>query len=167
MDISEFAKLFPQKMDEINQYIEGDEIRDMFGVEAVNHFKQSFLNEGFTDETLEKWPDVVRRDPASPWYGHSGQTGEFSKARTAAKVLSGETRELANAISYVRTPEGAKITNDKPYASVHQFGLPAKIYGKKSFVMKPRPFIGKSVVLKNKIEDNVQNRFIEILKGSK
>ena len=167
MDISEFAKLFPQKMDEINQYIEGDEIRDMFGVEAVNHFKQSFLDEGFTDETLEKWPDVVRRDPASPWYGHSGQTGKFSKARTTAKILSGETRELANAISYVRTPEGAKITNDKPYASVHQFGLPAKIYGKKSFVMKPRPFIGKSVVLKNKIEDNVQNRFIEILKGSK
>lgn len=164
MDLSEFAKLFPQKMQEISDYVEGNDIRDMFGIEAVNHFKQSFLDEGFTDEKLEKWPDVKRRDPASPWYGHSGQTGKFSKARTTAKVLSGETRELANAISYVRTPEGARITNDKSYAAVHQFGLPAKIYGKKSFVMKPRPFFGKSVILKNKIEDNIRRRFIEIVK---
>lgn len=164
MDISDFARLFPQKIDEITHYVEGDEIRDMFGIEAVNHFKQSFLDEGFTDETLEKWPDVVRRDPASPWYGHSGQTGKFSKARTTAKILSGETRELANAISYVRTQDGARITNDKPYAAVHQFGLPAKIYGKKSFVMKPRPFFGKSVILVNKIQENIRRRFIEIIK---
>ena len=164
MDLSEFARLFPQKIEELKSYVEGDEIRDMFGIEAVNHFKQSFLDEGFTDETLEKWPDVVRRDPASPWYGHSGQTGKFSQARTTAKILSGETRELANAISYVRTPEGARITNDKPYASVHQFGLPAKIYGKKSFVMKPRPFFGKSVILVNKIQENIRRKFIEIIK---
>lgn len=164
MDLSEFARLFPQKIEELNNYVTGEDIKDMLGIEAVNHFKQSFLDEGFTDETLEKWPDVVRRDPASPWYGHSGQTGKFSKARTTAKVLSGETRELANAISYVRTPEGARITNDKPYASVHQFGLPAKIYGKKSFVMKPRPFFGKSVILVNKIQENIRRKFIEIIK---
>lgn len=164
MDLSTFAQQFPQKMEEFTRYIEGDEIRDMFGIEAVNHFKQSFLNEGFTDETLEKWDEVERRKPESLWYGHSGQTGKFSQARTTAKILSGETRELANAISYVRTPEGARITNDKPYASVHQFGLPAKIYGKKSFVMKPRPFFGKSVILVNKIQDNIRRRFIDIIK---
>ena len=48
MDISEFARLFPQKMEEIKSYIESNEIRDMFGIEAVNHFKQSFPDEGFT-----------------------------------------------------------------------------------------------------------------------
>ena len=164
MDLSEFARLFPQKIEELNNYVTGEDIKDMLGIEAVNHFKQSFLDEGFTDETLEKWPEVERRKTESPWYGHSGQTGKFSKARTTAKVLSGETRELANAISYVRTPEGARITNDKPYASVHQFGLPAKIYGKKSFVMKPRPFFGKSVILVNKIQENIRRRFIEIIK---
>lgn len=164
MDISEFAKIFPQKMAEITDYIEGDEMRDMFGIEAVNHFKQSFQDEGFTDETLERWDEVERRKPESPWYGHSGQTGKFSKARTTAKILSGETRELANAISYVRTADGARVTNDKPYAAVHQFGLPAKIYGKKSFVMKPRPFFGKSVLLVNNIKDNIRRRFIEIVK---
>ena len=164
MDLSEFARLFPQKMEELKSYVEGDEIRDMFGIEAVNHFKQSFLDEGFSDEKIEKWQEVERRKPESPWYGHSGQTGKFSQARTTAKILSGETRELANAFSYVRTPEGARITNDKPYAAVHQFGLPAKIYGKKTFMMKPRPFMGKSVLLKNKIEDNIRRRFIEIIK---
>lgn len=48
MDLSEFARIFHQKIDEITHYVEGDEIRDMFGIEAVNHFKQSFLDEGFT-----------------------------------------------------------------------------------------------------------------------
>ncbi|NCB82980.1 MAG: virion morphogenesis protein [Bacteroidia bacterium] len=164
MDLSEFARLFPQKIEELNNYVTGEDIKDMLGIEAVNHFKQSFLDEGFTDENLEKWPEVERRKPESDWYGHSGQTGKFSKARTTAKILSGETRELANAISYVRTQDGARITNDKPYAAVHQFGLPAKIYGKKSFVMKPRPFFGKSVILVNKIQENIRRRFIEIIK---
>ncbi|HHT23159.1 MAG TPA: virion morphogenesis protein [Bacteroidales bacterium] len=166
MDLSQFAKQFPQKMKELNDYVTGKEIKDMLGVEAINHFKQSFLDEGFTDEKLEKWSEVERRKPETPWYGHSGQTGKFSQARTTAKILSGETRELANAFSYVRTQDGAKITNDKSYAAVHQFGLPAKIYGKKSFIMKPRPFVGKSVILINKIQDNIRKRFIEIIKQS-
>ena len=127
MDISEFAKLFPQKMDEINQYVEGDEIRDMFGTEAVNHFKQSFQDEGFTDETTQKWKDVKRRDPESEWYGHDGQTGKFSSTRASDKILRGRTDELKNAISYSKTDDGARITNDKPYAAVHQFGLPVVI----------------------------------------
>ena len=48
MDLSQFAQIFPQKMEEITKYVEGDDIKDMFGIEAVNHFKQSFLDEGFT-----------------------------------------------------------------------------------------------------------------------
>lgn len=36
MDFSEFATLFPKKMDEITAYVKGDDIRNMFGVEAVS-----------------------------------------------------------------------------------------------------------------------------------
>jgi hypothetical protein len=31
------------------------------GVEAVNHFKESFTKQGFTDKVLDKWLEVQRR----------------------------------------------------------------------------------------------------------
>lgn len=165
MDIQEFARIFPERIEKIKQFTQGNDIKDIIGTEAVNHYKESFQNEGFTDETLNPWKDVKRRDPKSPWYGHSGQTGKFSAARTTAKVLTGETRELQNSITYERIPGGARIKSDKPYAAVHQFGGLAKIYGKKSFNMTPRPFIGKSAVMVRKINDKIKKEFARLLKG--
>lgn len=52
MKIEDFAKQFPQKLQELTDYVNSEEIKDIIGVEAVNHFKGSFDNEGFTDETL-------------------------------------------------------------------------------------------------------------------
>lgn len=49
MDLSDFARLFPKKMEKLKLYVEVDEIRDIFGIKAVNHFKQSFLDGGFTE----------------------------------------------------------------------------------------------------------------------
>jgi phage gpG-like protein len=165
MDINDFSRLFSEKMEQIKEFVRSDDIKDIIGTEAVNHFKESFQNEGFTDETLNPWADVKRRDPNSEWYGHSGQTGKRSKARTSAKILTGETRELQNAISYKPIDNGVRITNDKPYAAVHQFGKMAKIYGKKEFQMTARPFMGKSVVLVRKINDKIKREFIRILKN--
>ncbi|MDR3057750.1 MAG: phage virion morphogenesis protein [Prevotella sp.] len=163
MDIQEFARQFPQKMKELTDFVEGDDIKDIMGTEAVNHFKGSFDNEGFTDETIDPWHDVERRDPDSSWYGHSGQTGKFSTARTTAKILTGETRELRESISYKKTSLGARIINSTPYAAVHQFGLQAKIYGKKVFQMIARPFMGKSIILKQNIESKIYKRIKEII----
>ncbi len=82
MTIKEFAARFPQKMEQLKAFTSGDDIKDILGNEAVNHYKESFQNEGFTDEVLNPWKDVKRRDPSSPWYGHSEQRGKFSAART-------------------------------------------------------------------------------------
>ena len=79
MDISEFARRFPEKMKKVTQFIDGD-ARDIMGTEAINHFRQAFADEGFTDETLKPWAEMERRKPESVWYGHSGQTGKFSAA---------------------------------------------------------------------------------------
>ncbi len=163
MKIDDFYKQFGARMREVRQYVEGNEVKDIMGVEAVNHFKESFDNEGFKDKSVKKWTDVKRRDPGSPWYGHSGQTGKFSNSRTKAKILSGETGELKESISYVKTATGARISNDTPYASVHQFGEKSKIYGKKEFTMIARPFMGKSVVLKAAIERKIKNRIKNII----
>lgn len=179
MDMQEFNRQFQSKMQEIQQFVEGDEIKDIAGVEAVNHFQESFDNEGFTDETLEPWDDVARRDPNSPWYGHSGFSSEksnkksnkrdtklvskFSQARATAKILRGETSELRNSIDYKHTEKGVRVTSPTPYGRVHQFGLQSKIYGKGEFTQKKRPFMGKSKLLKANIEDKIKREIIKIL----
>lgn len=50
MTIKEFAARFPQKMEQLKAFTSGDDIKDILGNEAVNHYKESFQNEGFTDE---------------------------------------------------------------------------------------------------------------------
>lgn len=164
MDIQEFAKRFPEKMQKLTDFVKTD-AKTVMGTEAVEHFRESFRNEGFTDETLEKWANVERRKDDSDWYGHSGQTGKFSAARTTAKILTGETNELQNAFSFVHTDAGVKVINDKPYAAVHQYGLMAKIYGKKAFQMIARPFVGKSKVMIRNINQELKQRIIAILKS--
>lgn len=163
MDIKDFAKRFPEKMRKVREFTRGDAIKDIIGVEAVNHYKQSFADEGFTDEVLNPWKDVKRRNPKSKWYGHSGQTGKKSTERMSAKILTGETRELRNAITYRRIDNGVRISNDKPYASVHNYGGRAKIYGKKEFQMPQRQFIGKSVVMAANIKSKIKKEFVRIL----
>ena len=41
----------------------------ILGVKAKNHFRQSFVDGGFTDNGLEKWLEVKRRQKSSSWYG--------------------------------------------------------------------------------------------------
>lgn len=165
MNLREFSRLFPDKMKQLKDFVEGDDIKDIIGTEAVNHFNESFANEGFTDDTLEPWEDVERRDPDSPWYGHSSQNGgRFSPARAAAKILSGETGLLAKSNYFIKTVNGVKILNDAPYAAVHQYGGQAFVYRKKEFTMKARPFFGQSKKLVENINNKIKSQIINIVK---
>jgi len=167
MNINEFTRQFPRKMEELNRFVK-EKVPDVIGVEAVNHYKKSFSDEGFTDKTLEKWKDVKRRDPGSPWYGfvrqEKGRKKQFSQARATAKILTGGTNDLSNAITYKKHPGLVVISNDKKYAAVHNYGGTAKIFGKKSFKMPKRQFMGKSVVLAQNINAKVVKEMIKILK---
>ncbi|NCB68477.1 MAG: virion morphogenesis protein [Bacteroidia bacterium] len=155
MNIDEFAKMFPDKMEEITAFVQGDTIKDIIGTEAVNHFKQSFVNEGFTDKTLEKWPEVERRKPESAWYKKG--------ADSARKILSGPVKELQDSLTFQYIADGVKISSPKIYAPVHQFGETANVFGKKPFTMKARPFIGHSEVMKVNIENEIQTEIKKII----
>lgn len=155
MNIDEFAKIFPDKIEEITAFVQGDAIKDIIGDEAVNHFKQSFVNEGFTDKTLEKWPEVERRKPESTWYKKGANAGR--------KILSGQTKELQDSTSYTYIADGVRVTNATVYASVHQFGEPANVFGKKPFTMKARPFIGRSEVMMQKINNEILSEIKTII----
>ena len=162
MNLNDFSRRFSQKIEEINK-LAREETYTIVANEAVDHFKKSFADEGFTDETLQKWPDVERRNPQSPWYGFQpGNKNNFSPARAVANILTG-TGELGNAITSEIKPGVVTIKNDKEYAAVHNYGGEAKIFGKKSFQMKKRQFIGPSRQLLSKINKEISNRLKEIL----
>ena len=165
MDINTFNSQFAERMNNLKEFVEGEKIKKIMGNEAINHFQESFVNEGFTDKEVEKWEDVKRRNPDSEWYGHLGPCRKFSEARTTAKILTGDTENLQSSFSFKPTPNGVLIQNSAPYAAVHQFGLSAKIYGKKAFQMIARPFMGKSMVLKEKIENKILDEIIKIIKS--
>jgi len=136
--------------------------------EAVNHYEKSFEVEGKLDDAIAPWPDVKRRDPNSPWYGFSlgatsprpgkktkKKTTNFSPTRVLDKILTGETNELKNAIIGTIKPDRVTISNDKPYARVHNFGGKAYVFGKTEFTMKPRPFIYPSAMLVRAIKEKI------------
>lgn len=166
MDISDFAKQFPDKMKEASDYLKSDACKITMSEMAIQHFEDSFEKQGFTDEQPEPWAEVERRKPESPWYGHisSKQQKYFSQARTTAKILTGSSGALSKSFGSELTATGVKIFNSSPYAAVHQFGGMAKIYGKKAFKMIARPFVGHSKLMKREIEEELARNVVKILK---
>jgi phage gpG-like protein len=159
MTVEEFEARFKRQMDKIRTYAR-DKAPEAIGVEAVNLFKEAFDKEAFDGK---KWEDVERRNSDSLWYGHSGQTGRFSEARTTARILTGETGDLRNAIRPAIRPGGVTIKNEKVYAAVHNFGGPANVYGKKPFTMKKRQFMGVTPELEKNIKEKLERDIRNIL----
>lgn len=156
---------FNRKLKQLINFIKID-LPHIVGTEAINHYKQSFIDEGFTDKTLMKWQNVKRRDPSSKWYGFSPYTKKhFSVAATTRKILSGINAEgLYESINFKTEQDRIIIYSDKPYAKVHNEGGTAKIFGKKLFQMPKRQFIGKSYMLDEKIEKSITKKIDKILK---
>lgn len=174
MDISKITK----KLERAKQYLQND-VPDIIGIEAVNHFKDSFQNEGFTDTSLEKWEPVKRSDSSSRWYGFKykstssrpGQTkrkeggySNYSDAATSRPILSGETQELMNAIDYTFDGRRVTITAHAKYAQIHNEGGDMKVFGRSGATMPKRQFMGKSEVLRKHLQQMIRKDLLNILK---
>ena len=111
-----------------------EKVVDAMGVLAANHFTTSFRNQGFTDETLERWQPRKR-------------TERSRLGNRAVLVKSGRLRRS------IRTKRfgllAVKILTDVPYASVHNNG--ERSGRGRGFKMPKRQFIGYSGVLNRKI----------------
>lgn len=174
MDNSKIIK----KIERSLNYIKND-MPEIIGTEAVNHFKNSFQNEGFTDTSLEKWEPVKRTDNSSRWYGFKykstasrpGQTkrkeggySNYSDAATSRPILSGETQELMNAIDYTFDGRRVTITAHAKYAQIQNEGGPMKVFGRSGAVMPKRQFMGKSEVLRKHLQQMIKKDLLNILK---
>lgn len=138
------------------------------GVEAVNHFKAGFRNEGFTNRTLEKWVPRKKQDAGR---GILTKTGRL---RRSIKIL----RKTATSVMV-----GVNLS-EVPYAKVHNDGFKGTVdikghtrrnnrydvydtrrrrktasgisitgsYKRKMNIPK-RQYVGESIALNNKITD--------------
>ena len=150
----------------------------VIGKTAVDHFRENFTRQGFVNNGLQKWPDVKRRDPRSPWYGfdYKGEkraeyrfardrkTGKtkaaaqklnFSAAATKRDVLTSQRKELYNNIRYAPQAGGVAIISDLPYSKVHNEGGTIKVFGKHPARLPKRQFIGESKELSAKITQEI------------
>lgn len=140
---------FIEKIARMHDFIEND-VPDIVGKEAVDHFKESFDNEGFTNERQGKWKEVKRRE-------NSRNEGRASGNR---KILTGETKELAESIQYDTQGNNVIISSDKVYAEIHNKGGRAG-RGHKSVIPK-RQFIGPSEKLNQKITTKITTKLDKI-----
>lgn len=174
----------------MKRYMQQDAPR-IIGTEAVNHFKQSFYDEGFTDRSLKKWKPAKRTQEDSQWYGfqygartplpsnHARRKGakraykarkanpitNYSPAATSRRTLSGQTGNLMDSITYRKAGNQVIVFSNLEYARVHNEGEAAKVFGKKSFKMPKRQFMGDSQKLKEKITRELDKDIKRILKG--
>lgn len=159
MDIQQHIKELYESSNEFKRWFDSD-LPEMVGVEAVNHFTESFQNEGFTDTGLEKWTEVKRRiDPK-----------RIDRAAASRKILTGDTGDLGRSIEAKAQPGEVKITadttaagSDKDYAAAHNDGTTTAGRGNSTTIPK-RQFIGKSATLDKKILDICEKKIASILK---
>ena len=52
MDIRDFAKRFPGRMDAVRDYLEGEGVKMDIGRIAIEHTEEDFRLEGYVDEVL-------------------------------------------------------------------------------------------------------------------
>lgn len=113
-----------------------EKLVDAMGVLAVNHFTQSFRNQGFTDESLQMWKPRKR-------------TERSRMGNRAILVKSGRLRRSIRSKRFGFL--SVKIYTDVLYAQIHNDGLMGRAFGKYPFKMPKRQFIGYSGVLNRKI----------------
>ena len=87
----------------------------IMGVEAVNYYKKSFRDGGFTDESLRRW---------KPRKGEiTGGIAKVSKKSKGSRAILVKSGELRRSIRVVRKNlKSVTIGSDLPYAQIHNDG---------------------------------------------
>lgn len=145
---------FRRRRNDIDQYI-AQRLPDVVGIEHVKHFKQSFRNQGFTDQSLDKWQP--RKTPR----------GKRARERSQGRaILIGLANKKGNHMrdSFIKSISNKRVVirNTKTYANVHNEGLKA---GRgKGFVMPKRQFAGHSHTLDIKMDRMIERTINKIMK---
>lgn len=130
-------------------------------------FIDNFRKQGFDDKTVQKWKKrqvSERKGRGSKKSASELETVRSVKAGRAILVKTGDLRR-----SIIRNPANraaltVKISTDLAYAKIHNDGGMGKAYGKHSFKMPKRQFIGDSYNLNEKVKAVIVKRLDKVFK---
>lgn len=138
------ANKIKQAIKEFNVAI--DDMVTIMGNDAVNFYKDSFIQQGFVDDGLKKWKGRKRVDRKRPGRGILVDTGALRRSLRARKIDRYTIRMESNVA----------------YSVVHNEGLRS---GRgKGFVMQKRQFVGNSRTLNNRLTSKFAERINRIFK---
>lgn len=158
MDLSKFLE---KKAKEVKRYIDRDAPRIVAKM-ARDHAKQSFQDEGYTDDSYQKWEEVNRRKEENLKKGKRVKILKNQPRDQRRKILT-DTGDLARSIqSDVISSELVEIGSDLPYAKPHNEG--ADDAGRNHNVKIPkRQFLGKSKQLEKEMTEKFEKDLTKIL----
>jgi phage gpG-like protein len=118
------------------------DIPNKLNQQALKFFRDSFSKSGWTDDSYSPWQKRKRN------YPH--------------KILlkSGDLKRSIH--NTVKTFEKIVIISDMPYSAIHNEGLMGRAFGKYSFKMPKRQFMGDSTTLRKEQQKLVLDTFAKI-----
>jgi phage gpG-like protein len=138
----------------------------VIGVEAVNFYRESFHNEGFTDKTLEKW-EALKNPPkrkgkanSKSFVSRTGRKVEYDSNHRKILVDTGNlSRSLKRDVEKGRVTVQAEAFSKKGfnYAPVHN-------WGDEKINVPQRQFVGPSQTLDKRIREELQKEVNRILR---
>lgn len=109
MDIKVFSELIKSQSRELDRLIRR-QLPIKIGRMAKDHYQDNFRKGGFVNRGLQKWPTTRRQ-----------QTDSTSAAASYGPLLSGHNH-LFGSIKYVPSDYRVTVSNDLPYADIHNQG---------------------------------------------
>jgi len=161
--MDDFERDIIKQAEELEQFMQND-LLDIIEVEGLNHFEESFDNEGFTDTSLKKWKarkTVDKRGRDITKYrtnkvGKRGDLNSYGRKNEGRAILTGHNtggNKLRNSLKANQVTEGVEFNTDKEYAQAHNEG---------EGDMPKRQFIGESKQLDKKIIKKVDKTLDKI-----
>lgn len=161
--MDQFEKDIQRQTKELQEFMDKD-LLEIIEVEGLNHFEESFDNEGFTDASLEKWKprkttDKRGRDITkyrTNKRGKKGTLNSYGRKNEGRAILTGHNtggNKLRNSLKAKKVSEGVEFSTDKEYAQAHNEG---------EGNMPKRQFIGESKQLDKKIIKKVDKTLDKI-----
>ena len=162
-NFDQFDDDIKRQAEELQEFLNND-LLDIIEVEGINHFEESFDNEGFTDDSLDKWKprktvDKKGRDITryrTNKVGKAGNLNSYGRKNEGRTIITGHNtggNKLRNSLKSSKISEGVEFSTDKEYAEVHNEG---------SDIMHKRQFIGASKALNDKILKKVDKTLDKI-----
>lgn len=162
-DFNDFEKDIQRQTKELQEFMDND-LLEIIEVEGLNHFEESFDNEGFTDSSLKKWKPRKTKDKKgrditryrTNKVGKKGSLNSYGRKNEGRAILTGHNtggNKLRNSLKGNKISGGVKFSTDKEYAQAHNEG---------EGNMPKRQFIGPSKQLDQKIIKKVDNTLDKI-----